>query len=61
MSTTKPLPLQRPWSGGSNSAPKLVIVQHSVRFALEERYGDLVKTRTVRQGDNALSFYQAME
>jgi 16S rRNA (guanine(966)-N(2))-methyltransferase RsmD len=45
----------------AESGPKLVIVQHSVRFTLEERYGDLVKTRTVRQGDNALSFYQTGE
>lgn len=36
---------------------KLVIVQHSVRFALAESYGVLKRTRTLKQGDNALSFY----
>ena len=36
---------------------KLVIVQHSVRFTLAEFYGALKRTRTLKQGDNALSFY----
>jgi 16S rRNA (guanine966-N2)-methyltransferase len=36
---------------------KLVIVQHSVRFTLAESYGALKRTRTLKQGDNALSFY----
>ncbi len=40
------------------SPPELVIAQHSVRLALGERYGKLQKTRTVKQGDNALSFYK---
>jgi 16S rRNA (guanine966-N2)-methyltransferase len=35
----------------------LVIVQHSVRFSTAESYGSLRKTRTVKQGDNALTFY----
>ncbi len=35
----------------------LVIVQHSTRLALKDRYGRLHRYRTVRQGDNALSFY----
>jgi 16S rRNA (guanine(966)-N(2))-methyltransferase RsmD len=39
------------------AAPGLVIVQHSVRMNLAERYGGLRRTRMVRQGDNALSFY----
>jgi len=38
-------------------APRLVIAQHSVRFALEENYGRLKRARIVKQGDNALSFY----
>jgi len=38
------------------SAP-LVIAQHSVRFRLEDRYGTLGRTRVVKQGDNALSFF----
>jgi 16S rRNA (guanine966-N2)-methyltransferase len=37
--------------------PGLVVVQHSVRAVLGETYGKLARTRTVRQGDNALSFY----
>jgi 16S rRNA (guanine(966)-N(2))-methyltransferase RsmD len=37
--------------------PPLVIVQHSVRLRLAERYGTLGRTRSVRQGDNQLSFY----
>ena len=38
--------------------PALTIVQHSRRFALEDRYGSLLRTRIVRQGDNVLSFYR---
>jgi 16S rRNA (guanine(966)-N(2))-methyltransferase RsmD len=40
------------------SPPELVIAQHSVRLALAELYGKLQRTRTVKQGDNALSFYK---
>ena len=41
----------------NESAPRLVVVQHSVRFMLAESYGALQRTRTLKQGDNALSFY----
>jgi 16S rRNA (guanine(966)-N(2))-methyltransferase RsmD len=41
----------------AEAPPELVVAQHSVRFALEEAYGPLARTRVVRQGDNALSFY----
>jgi len=37
--------------------PALAIVQHSVRCALAESYGALKRTRTLKQGDNVLSFY----
>ena len=37
--------------------PVLLVVQHSVRFELPEAVGSLSRTRVVRQGDNALSFY----
>jgi 16S rRNA (guanine966-N2)-methyltransferase len=37
--------------------PELVIVQHSVRFALNDEYGALRRNRIVKQGDNALSFF----
>jgi 16S rRNA (guanine966-N2)-methyltransferase len=42
----------------SAKPPELTIVQHSVRYAIPEAYESLVRTRTVRQGDNALSFYR---
>ncbi len=35
----------------------LVIAQHSVRLSLAESYGALKRSRLLRQGDNALSFY----
>jgi 16S rRNA G966 N2-methylase RsmD len=38
-----------------------VVAQHATRFALEERYGRLTKTRVLRQGDNCLSFFEAVE
>jgi 16S rRNA (guanine966-N2)-methyltransferase len=44
----------------SENPPKLVIVQHSVRFDLAESYGALQRTRTLKQGDNMLSFYAAV-
>ena len=37
--------------------PVIAVVQHSVRFALAEVHGALRRTRAVRQGDNALSFF----
>jgi 16S rRNA (guanine(966)-N(2))-methyltransferase RsmD len=38
--------------------PKLLIVQHSSRWISPERCGRMERTRVVRQGDNALSFYR---
>jgi len=43
----------------AQAPPSLVIFQHSVRLALPERQGSLIRSRVVRQGDNALSFYAA--
>ncbi|HXI43971.1 MAG TPA: 16S rRNA (guanine(966)-N(2))-methyltransferase RsmD [Bryobacteraceae bacterium] len=40
--------------------PRLVAVQHCVRFTLAESYGVLKRTRVVKQGDNALSFFASM-
>jgi 16S rRNA (guanine966-N2)-methyltransferase len=37
--------------------PELAIVQHSVRMGIGDVYGGLRRTRVVRQGDNALSFF----
>jgi 16S rRNA (guanine966-N2)-methyltransferase len=39
--------------------PRLVIVQHSTRFALEDEYGPLHRKRVAKYGDNALSFFIA--
>ncbi len=39
--------------------PELVIVQHSIRLEMGDGYGGLRRTRVVRQGDNALSFFAA--
>ncbi|MFM2125302.1 MAG: hypothetical protein RL328_1753 [Acidobacteriota bacterium] len=36
----------------------LVIVQHDVRLQLAEDYGRMHRTRTLKQGDNCLSFYE---
>jgi 16S rRNA (guanine(966)-N(2))-methyltransferase RsmD len=41
--------------------PGLVVVQHSKRLELEEGYGALRRARTVKQGDNALSFFRPIE
>jgi 16S rRNA (guanine(966)-N(2))-methyltransferase RsmD len=35
----------------------LVVAEHSSKAPLAERYGDLAQTRTLKQGDAALSFY----
>jgi 16S rRNA (guanine(966)-N(2))-methyltransferase RsmD len=43
----------------SQAPPPLTVVQHSSRYALAGVHGVLRRTRTVRQGDNALSFYAA--
>jgi 16S rRNA (guanine(966)-N(2))-methyltransferase RsmD len=36
----------------------LVIVQHSSHYHLVHAYGNLVRTRVVKQGDNTLSFFE---
>ena len=41
----------------AQAPPGIAVVQHSVRLALPEEQGPLYRTRMVRQGDNALSFY----
>jgi 16S rRNA (guanine(966)-N(2))-methyltransferase RsmD len=43
----------------AETAPGLTVVQHSIRQALGDVYGLLRRTRIVKQGDNALSFYAA--
>jgi len=45
----------------SEIRPRLIVVQHSVRLALPATQDALARTRVVRQGDNALSFYEVRE
>jgi 16S rRNA (guanine966-N2)-methyltransferase len=56
-----PYPLEREYAAALDllalHPPKLTIVQHSVRFALPDAQGALTRTRLLKQGDNALSFY----
>ncbi|MGA3019526.1 MAG: 16S rRNA (guanine(966)-N(2))-methyltransferase RsmD [Bryobacteraceae bacterium] len=43
----------------AQAPPEIAVVQHSVRLALPEVQTPLRRSRVVRQGDNALSFYAA--
>ncbi len=38
--------------------PALVVVQHTARLDLEDAYGRLQRTRLLKQGSNALSFFE---
>jgi 16S rRNA (guanine966-N2)-methyltransferase len=38
----------------------LVLVQHDKRLALADGYGTLHRTRILKQGDNSISFYEAV-
>lgn len=49
---------QKTLSGLSDSAPTLVIAQHDARLMLQDAYGRLGRVRLLKQGDNALSFYE---
>lgn len=40
---------------------RLTIAQHSQRLQLAVNYGSLQKTRTVKQGDNVLTFFERAE
>jgi 16S rRNA (guanine(966)-N(2))-methyltransferase RsmD len=42
----------------SSSHCPLAIAQHSSRLKLEENYGELTKSRVLKQGDNSLSFFR---
>ena len=42
----------------AETPPGLTIVQHSIRLALPDEQGVLRRTRILKQGDNALSFYR---
>ncbi len=41
----------------AESPPALTVVQHSVRLELPAEVGELRRTRLLKQGDNALSFF----
>ncbi len=45
----------------ARSSCVLGIAQHPSRLSLEERYGRLMRTRVLKQGDNSLSFYEPDE
>jgi 16S rRNA (guanine(966)-N(2))-methyltransferase RsmD len=57
-----PYPLEREYQASLDTLeakpPALVIVQHSSRFALDDVKGPLRRTRMVKQGENALSFFR---
>ena len=38
--------------------PPLVIVQHAARFKLADSYGAMRRVRELKQGDNAISFFE---
>lgn len=44
-------------ASGLLAAGALVIAEHRRKQSLEDRYGDLTRTRLLQQGDAALSFY----
>jgi 16S rRNA (guanine966-N2)-methyltransferase len=41
----------------SQAPPALVVVQHAIRMQLADSFGSLARSRIVKQGDNALSFF----
>jgi 16S rRNA (guanine966-N2)-methyltransferase len=43
----------------AETRPRLAVIQHSVRRVLPGLHGVLERTRLLKQGDNALSFYEA--
>ena len=52
------LALERIGALARERMPVLIVAQHSPKLALKEVYGLLRRTRVVKQGDNALSFYE---
>lgn len=56
-----PYPKEREYQASmealESKPPGLVIVQHATRFALKGQYGPLQRTRSVKYGDNTLSFF----
>jgi 16S rRNA (guanine966-N2)-methyltransferase len=59
-----PYPLEREYEAAfdalESKSPELVIVQHSVRFALSDEQGPWRRVRIVKQGENGLSFFRRL-
>jgi len=57
-----PYPLEKEYGASLNALganpPTFAIAQHDIRQELEESYGVLRRTRVLRQGDNALTFFE---
>ncbi len=55
-----PYPLEKEYAMCLENAicHKLVIAQHASKFKIADAYGKLQRYRTVRQGDNTLSFFR---
>jgi len=60
-----PYPKEREYQASMDALeskpPRLVVVQHSIRYALAEAYGPLRRTRILKQSENALSFYSVVD
>lgn len=60
-----PYPLENEYAATlqilGRNPPPLAIAQHSRRLDLAGDYGKLTRTRTLRQGDNCLSFFSSQE
>lgn len=62
-----PYPLQREYTDAMSALGAvppdglLVIVQHASREPLADQFGLLRRSRTIRQGDNSLSFYTSRQ
>jgi 16S rRNA (guanine966-N2)-methyltransferase len=58
-----PYSLEREYTGTlellGETPPQLTVAQHPARLALADSYGALRRTRVLKQGDNALSFFSA--
>lgn len=56
-----PYPLEREYAAAlellAQNPPPLTVVQHASRFALPDTQGPLTRTRLLKHGENALSFY----
>jgi 16S rRNA (guanine966-N2)-methyltransferase len=57
-----PYPLEKEYAAVlallGERAPALVIAQHPPRLKLDDAYGNLHRTRVLKQGDNELSFFE---